>query len=239
MCVKPSGQEHASRRRGAGFAPVQVIGHRLDVADGEQSRDFIYVRDCSAVVLWLLNNPGTSGLFNLGTGKARSIKDLMLAVEALLLGKTVVPSDCRYDPPGSLRDQYQYFTGASHRKYGLSLRLHSTRRLSRAFPFDRGRRAGLCADISDAGRSLSVAPLVIAGGAKQPRRRGGSSLDAFGITESQRGLRHAGTAGVKFGNVTAWRCSLRLAMTAHHSHSPAANSPISRTTSSNRSICGK
>ena len=97
----------------AGQALRLFKSHRLDVADGEQSRDFIYVRDCSAVVLWLLNNPGVSGLFNLGTGKARSFKDLMLAVGAAL-DKTVAFDFV--DTPAALRDQYQYFTEAEMAK---------------------------------------------------------------------------------------------------------------------------
>jgi ADP-L-glycero-D-manno-heptose 6-epimerase len=87
--------------------------YKPDFADGEQSRDFIYVRDCSAVVMWLLDNPQTSGLFNLGTGQARSFKDLMLAV-----GKAqdkMVDFDF-IDMPDSMRDQYQYFTQAEMSK---------------------------------------------------------------------------------------------------------------------------
>src|SRR5206468_12814426 len=53
--------------------------HRGDYADGEQRRNFIDVTDCTRAMLWLMEARPQSGLFNLGTGKARSFKDLMLA----------------------------------------------------------------------------------------------------------------------------------------------------------------
>ena len=83
--------------------------HKEGFADGEQLRDFVYVKDCSAVIQWLLANPGVSGLFNLGTGKARSFRDLMLAVGEAL-GKPVALE--YVDMPPSIRSQYQYFTQA-------------------------------------------------------------------------------------------------------------------------------
>ncbi|APH54817.1 ADP-L-glycero-D-manno-heptose-6-epimerase [Granulibacter bethesdensis] len=87
--------------------------HRPEFADGEQLRDFIYVKDCASVVTWLLQNRHVSGLFNLGTGKARSFRDLMLAV-GQAAGKTT--SIEFVDMPASIRDQYQYFTEASMHK---------------------------------------------------------------------------------------------------------------------------
>ncbi|MGO1074486.1 ADP-glyceromanno-heptose 6-epimerase [Inquilinus sp. CA228] len=87
--------------------------HKEGFADGEQLRDFVYVRDCAAVILWLLANPGVSGLFNLGTGKARSFRDLMLAVGEGL-GKPVAFE--YIDMPLSIRSQYQYFTQADMSK---------------------------------------------------------------------------------------------------------------------------
>jgi ADP-L-glycero-D-manno-heptose 6-epimerase len=81
--------------------------HREGIADGDQRRDFIYVDDAVRVVMWLLATPGVSGIFNVGTGKARSFKDLMLAAYAAL-GE---PPNIRYvDMPLSIRDSYQYFT---------------------------------------------------------------------------------------------------------------------------------
>jgi ADP-L-glycero-D-manno-heptose 6-epimerase len=94
--------------------PLRMFkSHKSGIADGEQSRDFIYVKDCSAVVLWLLNNPQVSGLFNLGTGHARSFKDLMLAV-GKARGKKV--NFEFVEMPESNRDQYQYFTQADMSK---------------------------------------------------------------------------------------------------------------------------
>jgi len=86
--------------------------HRSGIADGEQKRDFIYVDDAVAVVRWLLETPTVSGIFNVGTGKARSFRDLMTAVFTAL-GK---PPNIEYvDMPESIRDTYQYFTQADTR----------------------------------------------------------------------------------------------------------------------------
>ncbi|HYD67868.1 ADP-glyceromanno-heptose 6-epimerase [Azospirillum sp.] len=84
--------------------------HRPDFADGGQSRDFIHVDDCVAVMLWLLDTPDVSGLFNVGTGKARSFKDLAGATFAAL---GLEPRVEYVDMPEHLRDKYQYFTQAS------------------------------------------------------------------------------------------------------------------------------
>jgi ADP-L-glycero-D-manno-heptose 6-epimerase len=54
--------------------------HRAGIADGEQKRDFIYVDDAVAVVRWLLETPSVSGIFNVGTGRARSFRDLITAI---------------------------------------------------------------------------------------------------------------------------------------------------------------
>jgi ADP-L-glycero-D-manno-heptose 6-epimerase len=81
--------------------------HREGIADGDQRRDFIYVDDAVRVVMWLLATPSVSGIFNVGTGKARSFKDLMLAAYVAL----GMPANLRYvDMPLSIRDSYQYFT---------------------------------------------------------------------------------------------------------------------------------
>lgn len=68
----------------AGEAVRLFRSHRPDYADGGQLRDFIFVSDCVAVILWLLDHPEANGIFNLGTGKARSFHDLALAVVLLL-----------------------------------------------------------------------------------------------------------------------------------------------------------
>jgi len=82
---------------------------RPDVADGGQLRDFIWVGDCADVMLWLLDDPSVSGIFNVGTGAARSFADLAGAVFAALDR----PPRIEYvDMPQTLRGRYQYFTQA-------------------------------------------------------------------------------------------------------------------------------
>ena len=81
--------------------------------DGGQLRDFVYVKDCVRVVLWLLENPRVCGLLNVGTGKARSFRDLALAVGSACGRKVTI----RYiDMPPALRARYQYFTEANMAK---------------------------------------------------------------------------------------------------------------------------
>jgi ADP-L-glycero-D-manno-heptose 6-epimerase len=90
--------------------PVKLFkSHRPDYQDGGQLRDFIHVKDCVQVILWMLANPQVSGLFNVGTGQARSFADLAHAVFAAL-GKP--PSIEYIDMPEAIRDRYQYFTQA-------------------------------------------------------------------------------------------------------------------------------
>lgn len=83
--------------------------HNPDYPDGGQQRDFIWVGDCVSVMLWLLENPGVSGLFNCGTGKARSFQDLARAVFASL---GLDPNITYIPTPENIRDKYQYFTEA-------------------------------------------------------------------------------------------------------------------------------
>ncbi|SIT09003.1 ADP-glyceromanno-heptose 6-epimerase [Insolitispirillum peregrinum] len=83
--------------------------HHPDYADGGQLRDFIWVGDVVNVIMWMLDTPSVSGLFNLGTGKARTFLDLASAVYHSL-GKT--PNIRFVDTPVSIRDKYQYFTEA-------------------------------------------------------------------------------------------------------------------------------
>ncbi len=65
--------------------PVRLFkSHRSGIADGEQKRDFIYVDDAIAVVRWLMETPAVSGIFNVGTGQARSFRDLISAMFAAL-----------------------------------------------------------------------------------------------------------------------------------------------------------
>src|SRR3954449_3980982 len=87
---------------------VQLFkSHRDGIADGDQRRDFIYVDDVVRVMMWLLASSNVSGLFNVGTGKARSFKDLILAAYASL-GAT--PNIAYVDMPEAIRGSYQYFT---------------------------------------------------------------------------------------------------------------------------------
>jgi ADP-L-glycero-D-manno-heptose 6-epimerase len=88
--------------------PVQLFkSHRDGIADGDQRRDFIYVDDVVRVIMWLLATPSVSGIFNVGTGKARSFKDLILAAHAALGLK---PNIQYIDMPEQIRGSYQYFT---------------------------------------------------------------------------------------------------------------------------------
>lgn len=83
--------------------------HNPAYKDGGQLRDFIWVGDVVDVIMWFLDNPKISGLYNLGTGKARSFFDLAAsAYRALGLEPNI-----RYiDTPVPIRDKYQYFTEA-------------------------------------------------------------------------------------------------------------------------------
>jgi ADP-L-glycero-D-manno-heptose 6-epimerase len=94
--------------------PVTLFrSHNPCYRDGGQLRDFVYVKDCVAVVRWLLEKPTISGLFNVGSGAARSFLDLVGAVYAQL----GCPPKIRFvDTPAVLRDQYQYFTQADMTK---------------------------------------------------------------------------------------------------------------------------
>jgi ADP-L-glycero-D-manno-heptose 6-epimerase len=87
--------------------------YRPEYKDGEQKRDFIYVKDCTEVMAWLLNRPEVNGLFNLGTGRARTWNDLINSVFAAM-GKAPIIE--YIDMPENLRKQYQYFTEASMEK---------------------------------------------------------------------------------------------------------------------------
>jgi ADP-L-glycero-D-manno-heptose 6-epimerase len=83
--------------------------HRPDFADGEQQRDFIYVKDCAEAVLWLWRHATASGIYNLGSGKARSFRALMEATGAVSGG----PPKIEYvDTPPEIRSNYQYVTEA-------------------------------------------------------------------------------------------------------------------------------
>ena len=83
--------------------------HHPDYADGGQLRDFVSVVDCVSVMLWLYDNSHVTGLFNLGTGKARSFADLIAALFTALGREAAIDY---VDTPLEIRDNYQYFTQA-------------------------------------------------------------------------------------------------------------------------------
>jgi len=93
----------------AGGHATLFRSHRPDYADGGQLRDFVYVADCVAVVLWILAQSRFSGLYNLGTGQARSFLDLANAVFKALGAD---PEVTWIDMPEAIRGRYQYFTEA-------------------------------------------------------------------------------------------------------------------------------
>ena len=99
------------------FAQVQGKGviqlfesYRKEYRDGEQKRDFLYVKDCVAMTLHLAATPRANGLFNVGSGHARTWIDLSNAVFTALKKK---PSIKFIAMPEAIRDKYQYFTQAN------------------------------------------------------------------------------------------------------------------------------
>ena len=100
-------------RKIAGGETVHLFrSHRPDYADGEQRRDFVYVKDCVAVMLWLWrrsNDAEIGGIYNLGSGAARTFLDLTNATAAAC---GVAPNVAFIDIPPDIRPSYQYFTEA-------------------------------------------------------------------------------------------------------------------------------
>ena len=84
--------------------------YRSDYRDGEQKRDFLYVKDAVAMTLHLAATPKANGLFNIGSGQARTWNDLANAVFAALNRK---PNIQFIEMPEAIRDKYQYFTQAN------------------------------------------------------------------------------------------------------------------------------
>jgi ADP-L-glycero-D-manno-heptose 6-epimerase len=122
-----------------GFHQVQQNGsiklfrsHKEGFKDGEQLRDFIYVKDVIKMCFWFMeqsfeksNAKPASGIYNIGTGKARSFNDLVKATFSALNKDP----DIRYiDMPEDIRDKYQYFTEAKMDKIraaGYKARLYT------------------------------------------------------------------------------------------------------------------
>jgi len=99
--------------------------HRDDYKNGEQLRDFIYVKDVTEVLYFLMKNKPTPGIYNLGTGKARTFNDLARSTFQAM----DVEENIEYiDTPEDIRDKYQYFTEADMnklRKAGYQKPFHS------------------------------------------------------------------------------------------------------------------
>jgi ADP-L-glycero-D-manno-heptose 6-epimerase len=87
--------------------------HKPEYKDGEQLRDFVYVKDVVDICYWLMNEKPASALYNLGTGKARTFKDLVTAIFKSLDKEPVIEF---IDTPLDIRDKYQYFTEADMTK---------------------------------------------------------------------------------------------------------------------------
>ncbi|HET6461470.1 MAG TPA: ADP-glyceromanno-heptose 6-epimerase [Syntrophales bacterium] len=83
--------------------------HKPEYTDGGQMRDFVYVKDCVDVMWWLLEHPEVNGIFNLGTGKARTWNEL---AHALFSAMKMKPKIEYFDIPPEIGDQYQYLTEA-------------------------------------------------------------------------------------------------------------------------------
>nr|AAF23177.1 ADP-L-glycero-D-mannoheptose-6-epimerase [Bradyrhizobium japonicum] len=95
---------------------VQLFkSHREGIADGDQRRDFIYVDDVVRVMMWLIATPRVSGLFNVGTGKARSFRDLIVSAYGAL---GLEPNIQYVDLPEQIRGSYQYFTQSAVDRLG-------------------------------------------------------------------------------------------------------------------------
>jgi ADP-L-glycero-D-manno-heptose 6-epimerase len=99
--------------------------HNPDYADGEQKRDFVYVDDVARVVLWFLYHPEVNGIFNLGTGKARTYKEM---AEAVFYAVDKKPRIEYVPTPETIRGSYQYFKEADISKLknvGCDVPFHS------------------------------------------------------------------------------------------------------------------
>ncbi len=87
--------------------------HRPDYKDGEQKRDFVYVKDVIKVLLWFIEHRPNNSIYNLGTGKARSFIDLGKSIFTAMN----IPENIEFiDMPEDIRDKYQYFTEANMSK---------------------------------------------------------------------------------------------------------------------------
>lgn len=105
---------HTYRQLKATGAMKLFRSHRADYENGHQSRDFIYVKDLCKVMWWLMQEqPANHGLYNMGTGQARTFLDLATAT---FHAAGVTPDISFIDTPADIRDKYQYFTEADMSK---------------------------------------------------------------------------------------------------------------------------
>jgi len=100
--------------------------YRQDYGDGEQKRDFVYVKDAVEVMWYFFTHPEKKGIYNVGTGKARTFNDL---VRALFQALNMEPQITYIDMPENLKNQYQYFTEADLRKLRMAGCNHVFRQL--------------------------------------------------------------------------------------------------------------
>ncbi|CAG0880287.1 unnamed protein product, partial [Darwinula stevensoni] len=117
------GEAHKGRMASVVFHTMKQIAetskmrlfrsHRPDFKDGEQSRDFVYVKDVTKILHWCMTNSVPNGLYNLGTGKARTFFDL---AKNTFLALGLEPNIEFIDTPADIREAYQYFTEADMTK---------------------------------------------------------------------------------------------------------------------------
>lgn len=103
-----------------GFHQIKETGkirlfksYHAEYHDGGQQRDFVYVKDICDIVLWILKNPDVNGVYNVGTGEARSFNDLAVS---LFKAMGLTPNIEYIDMPESLKEKYQYYTKAEMKK---------------------------------------------------------------------------------------------------------------------------
>jgi ADP-L-glycero-D-manno-heptose 6-epimerase len=118
---------HKSRMASVIFHAVKQINdtggmklfrsHNPEYKDGEQLRDFVYVKDVVEVLTFMMREKKENGLYNLGSGKARSFKDLVNATFKALGKESAISY---IDTPEDIRDKYQYFTEANMKKLILA-----------------------------------------------------------------------------------------------------------------------
>ena len=99
-----------------GYRQIQETGkiklfksYKEGIADGDQRRDFVYVKDVCDVIMWFLDHTEVNGLFNVGTGRAQSFREL---AEATFHALNMEPNIEYIDMPEALKDKYQYYTQA-------------------------------------------------------------------------------------------------------------------------------